>query len=251
MSTTSCPAPRRPADDGAGAVGESHRKTQVGPGAGDEAAQGAVALAAARSGSPSSGRRSSAAACRSLCRARRQRARVAAAQRASSSVGGLGGLGRRVGVAARRSGGRPRASTARRRTGPRPTTRCRGRRRGCDDLAAAGAERGAADAARTARRCRARRRARAARRRACCSVPQPVERDQRGGGVGRAAGHAAGDRDRLVDLRCSPAGRRRGARRAARRRGRRCCRRPSGHVAGVDVVGARPAPSHGVRRRRR
>ena len=164
-----------------------------------------------------------------------QRARPAArgrrsASAASTASAAVGRLGRRRGRA-RRSAGRPPASTGPSATGRRPTTRCRGRR------PARPARRGRCRArcrrpARTARRCRARRRARSRSSSEVSSVPEPVQRDQRGGRVGRAAGHAR--RRPGSPWRCATAAAR------ARRRGAR----PAGRAARSTMLS--PVDGHGV-----
>ncbi len=153
MSTTSCPAPRRPATTACAPSSESHRKTQVGPepetrprsapSASPTVDQGAEL------GSQVDRRR-----LQVVVEGAGEPQRLAARQR-GQQVGRLGGLGERVGEELVEVRGRPRAWTARRRTGRRPTTTCRGRR------AAAPARRGHVHApylprGRTGRRCRAR-----------------------------------------------------------------------------------------------
>ena len=128
-------------------------------------------------------------ACGSLCAASRRAPRGLGASAASSASAGagVGGASGNIRSKCRYTSGvdRPTGDSG------APTTRC-SRRHGIDDLAAAGAERGPAHE---------RERhvaAQLGRDREQVLVggvhsPEPVQRDQRGGGVGRPARHAAGD----------------------------------------------------------
>ncbi len=113
--------------------------------------------------------------------------------------------GRRRRGTARRSAGRPRASTGPRRTARRPTTRCRGRRPGVTTsprpVPSAVPPTSANGTSLPSWAARA-----SSSSSGVCTLPEPVERHQGGGGVGRAAGQAAGDRDLLGDARPRPRG---------------------------------------------
>ena len=183
------------------------------PGAGDQAAQCTGALARPRSARRARGAGRSAASCRSL-RSAAARARLSASARAATSSRD-GAPRRERRATARRSAGRPPGWTARRRgttthqqvarsgigvtSSPRPTpcavppTRANG-----TSLPSA-----AAIASRSSS--------------VVLQVPQPVERHQRGGRVGAAAGQATGDRDALAISMPRPRARCRGARRAGDR----------------------------------
>ena len=236
------PAPAcssRPAATRLACVRLSHKNRQLGPEP-ETIAPCAVSSRPRWRAMASSGRSCSAAGCRSLASAAPS-STTSFARSAWSSASGTPGRPRwrsrraAVELGVDRRGRQPSSAEA-----PPPTSTCPRSSSGGHQLAAAGAERGAAEQ---------RERHVAAELGGQleqlgvggAQVPQPVAGDQRRGGVGAAAGQPAGDRDALVDVRCAAARSTpwcaASSRRGARRRG--WCRRAGTPATSTSPVGRR------------